>query len=105
MSNLIDIHTHYVPNGWPDLTEDAGPQAPWLKVESETEAMIMMGTKEFRRIQSDAWDAEVRLRDMDADGVQTQVVVHKADNVDIMLLTCAVSRIGAAKREGYRTRL
>ncbi|GAA3162566.1 hypothetical protein GCM10020255_046420 [Rhodococcus baikonurensis] len=74
MSNLIDIHTHYVPNGWPDLTEDAGPQAPWLKVESETEAMIMMGTKEFRRIQSDAWDAEVRLRDMDADGVQTQVV-------------------------------
>lgn len=24
MSNLIDIHTHYVPNGWPDLTEDAG---------------------------------------------------------------------------------
>ena len=74
MSNLIDIHTHYVPNGWPDLTEDAGSQAPWLKVESETEAMIMMGTKEFRRIQSDAWDAEVRLRDMDADGVQTQVV-------------------------------
>ena len=34
MSNLIDIHTHYVPNGWPDLTEDAGSQAPWLKSKS-----------------------------------------------------------------------
>src|SRR5690606_3310851 len=33
-----------------------------------------MGTREFRRIQSDAWDYEVRQRDMDADGVRAQVV-------------------------------
>ncbi len=33
------------------------------------------------------WEAGVRPSE--------QVVVHKADNVDIMLLTCAVSRIGA----------
>ncbi|EMD21786.1 amidohydrolase family protein [Amycolatopsis azurea] len=74
MSGLIDIHTHYVPNGWPDLRADAGPDAPWLRAETESEAMIMMGDKEFRRIGADCWHAETRLLDMDADGVRTQVV-------------------------------
>lgn len=66
----IDVHTHSVPRGWPDL----GAGFPWLRVESEREAVIMIGSREFRRIQSDCWDAEVRLRDMDADGVDVQVV-------------------------------
>ncbi|MCP9206591.1 amidohydrolase family protein [Streptomyces sp. NEAU-Y11] len=74
MADLIDVHTHYVPHGWPDLSGVGGPEAPWLRIESEAEAMIMMGSKEFRRIGADCWDAEVRLRDMDADGVATQVV-------------------------------
>lgn len=74
MTGLIDIHTHYVPNGWPDLRADAGPDAPWLRAETESEAMIMMGGKEFRRIGADCWNAETRLLDMDADGVHTQVV-------------------------------
>lgn len=74
MTGLIDIHTHYVPNGWPDLRADAGPDAPWLRAETESEAMIMMGDKEFRRIGADCWNADTRLLDMDADGVHTQVV-------------------------------
>ncbi|WP_103534591.1 amidohydrolase family protein [Streptomyces sp. SM11] len=74
MDRTIDIHTHYVPLGWPDLTAEAGPDAPWLRIESESDAVIMMGSKEFRRIGSDAWDAERRLRDMDADGIHRQVV-------------------------------
>ncbi|WP_039828300.1 amidohydrolase family protein [Nocardia testacea] len=74
MSDIIDIHTHYVPKGWPDVSAEGGPDAPWLRIESEHEAMIMMGTREFRRIQSDCWDAETRLRDMDADGVRAQVI-------------------------------
>ncbi|MGQ4515425.1 amidohydrolase family protein [Streptomyces sp. DW26H14] len=74
MADLIDVHTHYVPRGWPDLTHLGGPDAPWLRIESEKEAVIMTGSAEFRRIQADCWDAEVRLRDMDADGVHAQVV-------------------------------
>ncbi|MBB3664455.1 aminocarboxymuconate-semialdehyde decarboxylase [Prauserella sediminis] len=66
----IDVHSHYVPNGWPDL----GEGRPWLRAASEREAMIMVGSREFRRIRSDCWDAEVRLADMDADGVECQVV-------------------------------
>lgn len=66
----IDVHTHFVPRGWPEL----GEGLPRLRLQSEHEAMIMVGSKEFRRIQSDCWDARVRLADMDADGVALQVV-------------------------------
>lgn len=69
-SGCVDVHSHYVPKGWPDL----GPGQPWLRVDSERDAMIMLGGTEFRRIQSDCWDAEVRLADMEADGVAAQVV-------------------------------
>lgn len=66
----IDVHTHFVPNGWPDL----GEGRPWLRLESEREAVIMVGSREFRRVQDDCWAAEVRLADMDRDGVEAQVV-------------------------------
>lgn len=74
--HTIDVHSHYVPNGWPDLDEavGTGPQWPWFRVDSERDACIMVGSTEFRRISDDCWNAEVRLRDMDADGVDVQVV-------------------------------
>lgn len=71
----IDVHTHYVPSAWPDLSTRVGPGIwPSLRVDSERDAMIMLGTAEFRRIGADCWDAEARLSDMDADGVDIQVV-------------------------------
>jgi aminocarboxymuconate-semialdehyde decarboxylase len=66
----IDVHTHYVPAGWPDL----GEGRPRLRVDSEREAMIMVGSREYRPVSSSAWDAEVRVADMDADGIERQVV-------------------------------
>lgn len=71
----IDVHTHYVPSAWPDLSTRAGPGVwPTLRVDSEREAMIMLGDAEFRRVGADCWDAAARLDDMDADGVDLQVV-------------------------------
>lgn len=72
---IVDVHTHFVPSSWPDLATEVGPGVwPSLRVESEREAMIMLGDVEFRRIGSDCWDAAERLADMDADGVEMQVV-------------------------------
>ncbi len=36
--------------------------------------MILLGSREFRRIGAECWDAQLRLADMDADGVDVQVV-------------------------------
>ena len=71
----VDVHTHFVPAGWPDLATEIGPgRWPSLRVDSEREAMIMLGDTEFRRIGSNCWDAAERLADMDADDVELQVV-------------------------------
>lgn len=72
----VDVHTHYVPKGWPDLeqaTDGCGPW-PWLRVDSEREAMIMLGEREFRPVVDNAWQAEVRLEEMASDGVDFQVL-------------------------------
>ncbi|WP_062358101.1 amidohydrolase family protein [Herbidospora yilanensis] len=72
---VVDVHTHLVPKGWPDLAARCGGTGwPWLRVDSERAAMIMVGETEFRPIGAEAWDASTRLADMDADGVDVQVV-------------------------------
>ena len=72
---VIDVHAHSVPRGWPDLAAACGgTDWPTLRVDSATEATIMIGDREFRRITDAAWSADTRLADMDADGVDVQVV-------------------------------
>ena len=73
---VIDIHSHDVPRGWPNLAEATGAPGPWpsLRMDSERAAMILLGDREFRQITSQCWDPEVRAADMDADGVDMQVV-------------------------------
>lgn len=73
---VIDVHSHDVPRGWPDLGAVTGEAGPWpsLRIDSERDAMIMLGDREFRRITDQCWDPQVRSDDMDADGVDIQVV-------------------------------
>ena len=42
MGGTVDVHTHYVPRGWPDL----GPGQPWLRIDSERDAMILVRSEE-----------------------------------------------------------
>ncbi|WP_328991691.1 amidohydrolase family protein [Kribbella sp. NBC_01245] len=71
----VDVHTHLVPKGWPDLAAACGAgEWPWLRIDSERAAMIMVGETEFRPVGAQAWDPATRLADMDADGIELQVV-------------------------------
>lgn len=72
----VDVHTHCVPHGWPDLAQEFGREDAWprLRIDSEREAMILLGDTEFRRIENDCWDAQRRIADMDADGIHIQVM-------------------------------
>lgn len=72
MPPVIDVHTHVVPPGWPAL---GSPDDPWLRMDSATAATIMLGDREFRRITDACWNADTRLADMDADGIDVQVVL------------------------------
>ena len=75
MTGAIDVHTHVVPKGWPDLAAACGGSDwPWLKVETEREAIIMIRDRVFRPIDSSCWDPAVRFADMAADDVDRQVV-------------------------------
>jgi aminocarboxymuconate-semialdehyde decarboxylase len=72
---VIDIHNHFFPNSWPDLAARYGtPDWPWIKHTEPGKADIMMGDRFFRHIDSACWDPEVRLRDMDRDGIDLQII-------------------------------
>lgn len=72
MIPAIDVHARSVPHGWPQLP---GPEPRlWLDVTDEAEATVMIGSRQFRRINSSAGAVDVRLTDMDADAVEMQVV-------------------------------
>ncbi len=72
---VIDIHNHFFPKQWPGLATRYGtPNWPWIKHTGPAKAEIMVGDRFFRQIDSACWDIEVRLRDMDRDGIDMQVV-------------------------------
>lgn len=71
---VVDIHSHVVPAGWPDLSGLGPGPWHWLRVDSAREATIMLGESEFRRITDACWLADTRVADMDADGVDVQVI-------------------------------
>ncbi len=72
---VIDIHNHFFPSSWPDLAARFGtPNWPWIKHTEPGKADIMLGDRFFRHIYSACWDPEVRLQEMDRDGVDLQVI-------------------------------
>ncbi len=72
---VIDIHNHFFPRTWPDLAARYGtPNWPWIKPTEPGKAEIMVGDRFFRQIYSACWDPDVRLNEMDRDGIETQVM-------------------------------
>lgn len=75
MSLKIDIHTHVLPENWPNLRERYG-YGGFVRLEHSGTgcARMFIDDKEFREVQSNCWDPAVRLGDCDASSVNVQVL-------------------------------
>ena len=71
----IDIHAHFFPEISQEESQVLGiDDAPWLRVDNDQIGMIMAGNNEYRPVQAPLWDPQARLAEMDANGVDIQVV-------------------------------
>ena len=74
-SPVIDIHSHFLPDQWPDLAKRYDtPDWPWLRHTGAGEAMLMLGEKEFRPVYDACWSGRRRVEEMDRDGIDMQVI-------------------------------
>jgi len=70
----IDIHAHFFPRIGREEAVAVDPRAPWLAVEPDGAGYIMVGDGRFRPVTASLWDADARLRWMDATGIDVQLV-------------------------------
>lgn len=71
----IDIHTHILPENLPDWGRKFG-YGEYIHLEHHKPccAKMMKGTRFFREIESNCWDAGKRIEECDAHGVHVQVL-------------------------------
>jgi len=71
----IDIHTHVLPENWPDLSRRYG-YGGFVQLEHHGPGcahMVLDGQK-FREVQANTWDAQERIADCDHSNVDVQVL-------------------------------
>ncbi|MBT2739941.1 amidohydrolase family protein [Bacillus sp. ISL-77] len=71
----VDFHTHIIPENFPDFAEKyADDRFPILKHTCSCGAEIYKDGKSFRKVDENAWNPEKRIAEMDAEGVDVQVL-------------------------------
>lgn len=74
-SPVIDIHSHFLPERWPDLAKRYGtPKWPWMRHTEAGKAMLMVGDTDFRPVYDACWSGSRRIEEMDRDGIDMQVI-------------------------------
>jgi aminocarboxymuconate-semialdehyde decarboxylase len=71
----IDVHTHILPERWPDLAEKYG-YGGFVRLEHHKPccARMLIDDKFFREIESNSWDPKVRMHECDHARVDVQVL-------------------------------
>lgn len=69
----VDLHAHWL---GVDVFGDEGAAGPWprLVVDSAERGRILIGDRPFREVRRALWDVDARLRDLDAAGIDLQVL-------------------------------
>lgn len=73
---MIDIHSHFFPRiSRAEAHAVHAERAPWLTVDDGGKTgQIMLGDKPFRPVHDELWDADARVRGLDAAGIALQIV-------------------------------
>jgi aminocarboxymuconate-semialdehyde decarboxylase len=72
--NAIDVHSHIVPADFPVAPASCAANWPRTVHRPGDQAMIMMGSKEFRLVDHRCWDVERRVADMNSENVEMHVL-------------------------------
>jgi aminocarboxymuconate-semialdehyde decarboxylase len=70
----IDLHTHAIDPDLPDVGQHHEGTFPVVRRTAPDRVQIFMDSRLYREVDDRCWSAEVRLSDMDAEGVAAQVV-------------------------------
>ncbi|RSD29106.1 amidohydrolase [Mesobacillus subterraneus] len=71
----VDFHTHIIPENFSELTARFGGEKwPTLERTCACGANIMIAGKVFREVTDQVWSAEKRIKDMEREGVDIQVL-------------------------------
>ncbi|MEK5334241.1 amidohydrolase family protein [Lysinibacillus sp. FSL W8-0992] len=75
MAMRVDFHTHIIPEDIPNFVEKFGGERwPTLEKTCTCGANIMVAGQVFREVTDQVWSPEKRIQDMDAEGVDIQVL-------------------------------
>jgi len=75
MTLKVDLHTHILPESWPDLCERYGYEGfVRLDHHEPDRARMLIGDDCFRVVESNTWSAERRIEECDRNGVDVQVL-------------------------------
>jgi len=71
----IDVHTHILPENWPDLNERYG-YGGWVQLDhhKSCSARMMIDGRHFREVQDNTWSPTTRMKDCDDTDVTMQVL-------------------------------
>ncbi len=73
---MIDIHSHFFPRlDKAEARVGVAGDTPWLAIDEDgRNGQIMLGERPFRPVTEELWDAEARVRALDAAGIDLQIV-------------------------------
>ena len=72
---VVDLHTHLLPEHWPDLAEKFG-YGGWISLDhcAPCRARMVIDGKSFREIDDRSWSPQRRIADCESHGVDMQVL-------------------------------